>query len=287
MRCKNLISSILYIPTYCLHILFSTVDIPQNPSLIFVFNKSEFTWNLGCAWLVNIFFKSLLKIAPQKCGKRFIQGIYWQILRLPIGIFNFRFSATITSCSAGSQTFFLDKKSETNQKNFCSGKIKAPWEISDFRKINTYLSYIVYYLTDSMQFSSFSTFSVLASAEDALRDLTWARLQKNLRLLKNFLRTQMKLLYSKSKTLEYRKFWHICANLGQIWTLNWYFWIFDFLPKSQGALRDLTWARLQTNLRLWKIFLWSQMKLSYKKSKSPEKLWIVAYYGLFLSNMSV
>jgi hypothetical protein len=270
MRCTNLISSILYIPTYCLHILLSTVDIPQNHSLIFVFNKSEFTWNLGCAWLVNIFLKSLLKIAPQKYGKRFFQDIYWQILRLPIGIFNFRFSATITSCSAGSQTFFLDKKSETNQKNFCSGKIKALWEIRDFRKITTYMSYIVNYLTDSMQFSSFSTFSVLALAEDVLRDLTWARLQKNLRLVKNFLRSQMKLLYSKSKKLEYRYFWQICANLGQIWTHNWYFWIFDFLPKSQGALRDLTWARLQKNLRLVKNFLRSQMKLLYSKSKKLE-----------------
>ena len=84
----------------------------------------------------------------------------------------------------GSQIFLLDKKSETNQKSFCSGKIKDLWEISDFRKITTYMSYITHYLIDSVQFPMFLTFSVLASAEGALRDLKYFSLTKNLRRIK-------------------------------------------------------------------------------------------------------
>jgi len=62
-------------------------------------------------------------------------------------VFRILYFSVSRGCSAGSQIFFLVKTFETNQKNFCSRKITALLEISDFRKITTYMSYIAHYPT--------------------------------------------------------------------------------------------------------------------------------------------
>jgi len=113
----------------------------------------------------------------------------------------------------------------------------------------------------------------LPNSQDALRDLTWARLQTNLRLLKYFLGSQMKLLYHKSKSLRNHELWHNYVDSWQKSPYNLYFLNANFLPNSQGALRDLTWARLQTNLRLWKKFLEISDEALIQKIRISRKSW--------------
>ena len=52
-----------------------------------------------------------------------------------------------------------------------------------------------------------------------------------------------------------------------------------FLPKSQGALRNLTWARLQTNLRPLKIFLEISDEALIPKIEISLKQWILTHLG--------
>jgi hypothetical protein len=52
-----------------------------------------------------------------------------------------------------------------------------------------------------------------------------------------------------------------------------------FLPKSQGAVRNLTWARLQTNLKQLKFFLEISDEALIPKIEISLKQWIMTHLG--------
>ena len=85
----------------------------------------------------------------------------------------------------------------------------------------------------------------------------------------------MKLYDKKSEYIEIGNYDTLGVDLRQICHYNLYFSNPDFLSKSQGALRDLTRARLQTNPRLLKKILEISDEALIPKIKNIEnrKLW--------------
>jgi len=97
-------------------------------------------------------------------------------------------------------------------------------------------------------------------------DLRWSSNTKNRNLL---------------KIVNYDTF---RVDFWKIRPYNLYFLNSDFLPNSQGALRDLTWARLQTNLSLVKIFLEISKEAHIPKIEISWKLWTSTNLWWILDN---
>ena len=181
----------------------------------------------------------------------------------------FRFFAKLTRCSAGSHMSLVANKSEIIEI--------FSWDLRwSFYTKNRNLSKIVNYDTfrvDFWQKSSYNWYfpnsNFLPNSQGALRDLTWARLQSNLRLLKNFLELSDEALITK---IEIPRKSRITTHLGSISGKNLHIiGIFQILIFCQthkvlcGISHELgciqTWV-------LWKNFFRSQKRLIYQKSKS-------------------
>jgi len=98
------------------------------------------------------------------------------------------------------------------------------------------------------------SFDDLHKSHGALRDLTESLMQKNLRLSKFFMRSEVKNSWPKYGNLRNRQncliFWAILS----IFDTKSVFLTFYILGKSLGPLRDLTESPMQKNLRLLEIF---------------------------------